>query len=178
MKKTSTYSRKRQTTGSTWNGAAWLNVLQRSTGYSAESPIGSWLATGTQDSADRALQRVKAAFKTFKDGGVWAGDEDNFDLIAHALGVSCIRAGQIAGTNPADNIMMPPLIAGNVAMRKVMTRRKRFGKWEMLPAEVEAVDWALEIYETILLASSPAQMTLAADMRMQAIKGQPLETFA
>ena len=62
-------------------------------------------------------------------------------------------------------------------MRKVMTRRKRFGKWEMLPAEIEAVDWALEIYETILLASSPAQMTLAADLRMQAIAGQPLETF-
>jgi len=177
MRKTSTFSRKRQVSGRTWNGAAWLNVLQRSTGYSTESLPGSWIP-GTQDAADRALQRVKAAFKSLASGQTLASDDEPFDLIAHALGIACIRAGQIAGTAPADNMMLPPLIAANVAMRKVMTRRRRFGHWEMLPAEVESVDWALEIYETILLASSPAQMTLAADMRMKAIAGEPLETFA
>ena len=176
MKKMTAYSRKRQASGRKWNGAAWLNTLQRCTGYSTESLPGSWLP-GTVDAADRALQRVKSAFESLQAGQTPPENEEPFDLIAHALGVSCIRAGQIAGTEPESNVMLPPLIAANAAMRKMMTRRHRFGKWEMLPAEVQAVDWALEIYETILLASSPAQMTLSADMRMQAIAGQPLETF-
>ena len=132
MRKTSAYSRKRQVTGRTWNGAAWLNVLQRSTGYTTESPIGSWLDTGTQDAADNAIARVKQAFQSLKVGTVPPADDEPFDLIVYALGVSCIRAGQIAGTLPSDNPMLPPLIAANAVMRKVMTRRKRFGKWEML----------------------------------------------
>lgn len=177
MKKTTAYSRKRQTTGRTWNGAAWLNTLQRSTGYSTESPLGSWLDTGTQDAADNAIARVMQAFESLKVGVVLAGDEEPFDLIAHALGVSCIRAGQIAGLEPADNAMLPPLIAANAAMRKVMTRRARFGKWQILPTESEAVDWALEIYDTIVRASSPAQMSEAVDLRMKAIAGLPLETL-
>ena len=167
MKKTSTYARKRQANGRhEYNSAAWLNTIQRCTGYSTESLPGSWLPV-TQDAADAALARVKAAFASMRAGQTPASNEEHLDLIAHALGVACIRAGQIAGEKPEDNIMLPPLISANSAMRKVLTRFKRFKKWEMLPPEIEAVDWALEIYETILLASSPAQMTEAADMRMR-----------
>ena len=176
MRKTTAYARKHRRTGATYNAAEWLNVMQRSTGYSDESLPGSTLP-GTQSAADKSLKIVRAAFDAFMHGIVEPHSEEPFDLIVYALGVSCIRAGQIAGTAPSDNPMLPPLIAANAVMRKVMTRRKRFGKWEMLPAEIEALDWALEIYETILLASSPAQMTLAVDLRMKAIAGQPLETF-
>ena len=174
MRKTTAYARKHRRTGAEYNGAAWLNVMQRSTGYSTESLPGSSLP-GTQSEADKSLRIVKAAFNAFKMGVVEPHSEEPLDLIVYALGVSCIRAGQIAGTVPSDNPMLPPLIAANAVMRKVMTRRKRFGKWEMLPAEIETLDWALEIYETILLASSPAQMAISADMRMQAIKGRTQE---
>ena len=177
MRKTTAYARKHRRTGATYNAAEWLNTLQRSTGYSDESLPGSTLP-GTQATADKSIQIVKAAFEAFKAGIVEPHSEEPFDLIVYALGVSCVRASQIAGTEASENIMLPPLITANGVMRKVMTRRKRFGKWEMLPSEMEALDWALEIYETILLASSPAQMTLAVDLRMKAIAGQPLETFA
>ena len=177
MKKTTTYSRKRQVKGQTYNSAAWLNTLQRSTSYSTEPLPGSWLP-GTQSAADRALQRVKAGFESLKRGDVQVEDDEPFDLIVHALGVSCIRAGQIAGTKPESNAMLPPLIAGNAAMRQVMTRRRRFGKWQILPTEIEAVDWALEIYETILMSGSPAEMTLAAELRIKSFAGRPMETFS
>ena len=178
MKKTTAYARKQRRTGGTWNGAEWLNTLQRSTGYTTEPPPGSWIPGGTQDAADKAIKRVKDAFDSLKVGMTPAANEEHFDLLTYALGVSCIRAGVIAGKDPADNIMLPPLIAANAAMRSVLARRRKWGKWEIIAAEVEAVDYAIEIYETIVLASSPAQMSEAVDARMRAIKGQTLETVA
>ena len=175
-RKMTKFSRKRQADGRTWNGAAWLNTLQRCTGYSTESLPGSWVP-GTQDAAENAVKRVMGAFASMKAGQTPAHDEEHFDLIAHALGVACIRASQIAGIEPSDNIMLPPLIAANVAMRAVFARRKKWRKWEMLAAEIEAVDYALEIYQTIVRASSPAQMSEAVDLRMKALRGQTLETL-
>jgi hypothetical protein len=175
-RKMTKFSRKRQAEGRTWNGAAWLNTLQRCTGYSTESLPGSWVP-GTQDAAENAIKLVRDAFESIKAGQTPAHEEDYFDRIVHALGVACIRAGQIAGTEPADNIMLPPLIAGNMAMRAVLARRRKWRKWEMLAADAEAVDYALEIYETIVRASSPAQMSEAVDLRMKALKGKTLETL-
>lgn len=178
MKKTTLYARKRRAPERRqYNSAEWLNVIQRCTGYSPDAPVGSWLDTGTQDAADNAVNRVMTAFASIKTGQTAANNEEPFDLIAHALGVSCMRAGQIAGTEPEQNIMLPPLIAANATLRKVLDRRRKWGKWEMLPAEVEAVDYALEIYETIVRASSPAQMASAVDLRLQALKGRTLETL-
>lgn len=176
MRKTTAYARKHRRNGAEYNGAAWLNVVQRSTGYSAESLPGSWLP-GTQDAAENAVKMVMDAFACMRWGRTPANDERDFDLIAHALGVACVRAGQIAGVEPSDNIMLPPLIAGNAAMRAVLARRKKWLKWEMLAGEIEAVDYALEIYETIVRASSPAQMSEAVDLRLKALKGQTLETL-
>lgn len=176
MRKTSTYSRKRQTVGMQWNGAAWLNTLQRCTGYSTESLPGSWLP-GTQDAADNAVKRVQDAFSSMRSDQTPPDNEEHFDLLAHALGVSCIRAGQIAGTVPQDNLMLPPLIAGNVALRAVFNRRRKWGKWELLAGDIEAIDYALEIYQTIVLASSPAQMSEAVDLRMAAFSGQTIESL-
>lgn len=179
MKKTTLYARKRRAPERRqYNSAEWLNVIQRCAGYTPDAPAGSWLGAGTQDAADNAVNRVMTAFASIKTGQADAANEEPFDLIAHALGVSCMRAGQIAGTAPEQNIMIPPLIAANVTLRKVLQRRRKWGKWEMLPAEVEAVDYALEIYETIVQASSPAQMAEAVELRVKALKGQTLESVA
>lgn len=158
------------------NVPAFLDVMQRCRGYSDEPLPGSWLP-GTQDTADQAIKMVTDAFESMRAGLTPTDTEEHFDLIAHALGVACIRAGQIAGTEPTDNIMLPPLIAANAAMRQVLARRRKWGKWEMLPAEIDAADYALDIYETIVRASSPAQMSDAVDLRMVALKGQFLETL-
>lgn len=174
MKKTTKHGRKLQRTGGEFNGCAWLNTVQRSTSYSTEGVIGSWLG-GTQDAADTALARVKAAFEALKLGDGKNGTTLNIDVLSHALGVSCLRAGRIAGTDPEANEMLPPLIAANMAIRRVIARRKKWGKWQLLDVDVWALDYAIEVYEAILMASSPAQMTEAADARMALFKKQGTE---
>ena len=67
------------------------------------------------------------------------------------------------------------VIAGNMAIRRVIARRKKWGKWQLLDVDVWALDYAIEIYETILMASSPAQMTEAADARMALFAKQGTE---
>lgn len=176
MRKTTAYARKRATRP-TFNGAEWLNTIQRCAGYTDEAPLGSWLPTGTQGAADGAIARVTSAFEAFKADAVTPEDEEQFDLLAHALGVSCIRAGQIAGNVPEHNAMLPPLIAGNHALRRMLARRRKWSKWEMLAKDAAELDWAVEIYETIVRASSPAQMTEASDLRMKAFAGKELESI-
>ena len=175
MRKTTAYARKRATRP-TFNAAEWLNTIRRCAGYTDEAPIGSWLHTGTQSAADDAIAQVKAAFEAFKAGTVQPENEDQFDVMAEALGVSCIRAGQIAGNVPEHNAMLPPLIAGNHALRRMLARRRKWSKWEMLAKDAAELDWAVEIYETIVRSSSPAQMTEASDLRMKAFAGKELES--
>lgn len=157
------------------NKPSWLDVIQRCKPYDDEPIPGSWLP-GTQDVADRSIKLVRDAFHSLKTGSP-PDTERDFDLISHALGVSIIRAGQIAGEVIEDNIMLPPLVDANKAMRAVLARRRKWGKWELLAAEAETLDYALEIYEVIVRASSPAQMSEAVDLRREALKGQFLETL-
>jgi 1,2-phenylacetyl-CoA epoxidase PaaB subunit len=174
-RKTTKFSRKRLATGGLYNGAEWLNTISRCRPYTTETLPGAVVDGSTQEVADKAIEKAREAFARLKAGATPHQDQDDFDRLVHALSVSCVRAGEIAGPAPESNELLPPLIAGNKALRAVLTRRQRFGKWQMLVAEIEAVDWAVEIYETILQASSPAQMTVAMEKHMKWIDGQKLE---
>lgn len=158
------------------NKPSWLDVIQRCAPYSEEQIPGSYLE-GTQEAADRAVKLVRDAFDSLKAGATPPDTERDFDLISHALGVSIIRAGQIAGEVIENNLMLPPLIDGNKAMRAVLARRRKWGKWELLAAEADALDYALEIFETIVRASSPAQMNEAVELRKVALKGRFIESL-
>lgn len=175
MRKTTTYARKQRRADGTYNGAAFLNSIQLTRPYT-ESAMPEIGLQGTEDVALHALELVKTAMATLTSGSTPPGNEENFDLLAHAFGVSCIRAGQIAGSEPEQNALLPPLIAGNVTLRQVLARRRKWKKWEVLPAEAEVLTYAVEIYETILMASSPQQMAHAVDLRLVALKGQTMET--
>ena len=98
MKKTTRYAQQCKRAGNTFEGGAWLNVIQRSTSYSTDSVIGSWLG-GTQAAADKAQARVKKAFEALKAGEVQPKNNDPIDVLSHALGVACLRAGRIAGSD-------------------------------------------------------------------------------
>lgn len=178
-RKTTAYARRCRRLPLT-NGAAWLNTIAECRPYSDDVLPGSWIG-GTQIAATRTKAVVRGCFDRLKAGTTPALDTDDIDTLSHALGVSCIRAGQIAGEDAARNEMLPPLIRGNQALRTIITRRRKWGKWELLPAEVETIDWALEIYETILQASSPTQMVAAVRLRNEALQGQvstPLDAIA
>lgn len=180
MRKTTAYARRCRRDPVT-NGAAWLDTLAACQPYTDEKLPGSWLPEGTQIAATRTKAVVRGCFERLKAGITPLSDTDDVDTLSHALGVSCIRAAQIAGDAASTNEMLPPLIRGNDALRAIILRRRKWTKWEMLPAEVEIIDWALEIYETILQASSPKQMVAAVRLRQETLKGQtaqPLEILA
>lgn len=175
MRKTTAYAR-RLARQPTFNGAAYLNTIQAARPYTEPAaPALGLLAT--EEAAVKALVIVKTALVALTTGATPPGNEDHFDLMSHALGVSCIRAAQIGGPEPESNAMLPPLIDGNNALRQVLNRRRTWGKWQVLPTEGNTLTYAVEIYETILLASSPQQMATAVDLRMVVLKGQTMETL-
>lgn len=174
MRKTTTYARKQRQSGGTFNGAAYLNTIQAARPYT-ETAAPALGLFATHYAALKALVIVKTALVALTTGATPAGNEEHFDLLSHALGVSCIRAAQIEGSEPECNPILPPLIEGNNALRQVLYRRRKWRKWEVLPAEAAALAYAVEVYETILMASSPLQMATAVDLRLLALKGQTME---
>lgn len=175
MRKTTAYAR-RLRREPTFNGAEYLNAIQRARPYTEPAAPALGLFA-TEDAAVKALVIVKTALVAMTTGATPPGNEEHFDLLAHALGVSCIRAGQIGGPEVDSNPMLPPLVDGNNALRQVLNRRRTWGKWQVLPAEADTLRYAVDLYETILLASSPQQMATAVDLRMVALKGQTMETL-
>lgn len=167
-RKMSAYQRKRlgNPTAGHYNGAEFLNTLQRCRPYTDEPIPGSWLE-GTQDAADGARNRVNKALGTLARGAWPDDDTESFDLLAHAIGVTIIRCEEIGGENPHP---MRLAKAGNEALRAIRERRDRVGRWGATRNEQIILAAAVEVYEAILQASSPAQMTAATETRMKVLE--------
>lgn len=171
MRKTSTYARKVRNnigiyTDGAYNSATFLNIIQRCRPYMDEPIIGSDL-DGTQDACDKAMIIMRDAFVTIKTGKADPHDSREFDLLAHALGITYLRACDIAGTDSFDNPMLPIWNAGNEALRRCRDRYNKLHRWGFDGPALDELDAALELYETILQSSSPAQMEDASVRRLE-----------
>jgi hypothetical protein len=165
-KKMTPYARKRlgNPNAGTYNGAEFLNTLQRCRPYTDEPIPGSWVE-GTQGAADKARNSVNAALGALARGAWDAEDDEQFDLLAHAVGVTVIRCIEIGGEK--DNAALIQAHKGTEALRSIKERRVRTGKWGATRPEQIAMSESLEVYEAILQASSPAQMSGATEKRMR-----------
>ena len=171
MRKTSTYANKqRQRNDGTFNGAEWLNTIQRCRPYTEEPIIGSWV-DGTQSAATKAQLLVRESFQSIK-AGTADNDGRDFDIICHALGVTWLRAIEIAGEDEFDNAMLPIIKTANTAMERCRSRFTTLGRWGFDGPALDEVDAGIELYETILQASSPAQMTAVSDQRNAILEAQ------
>lgn len=170
MRKTSAYARKmrRRPAGEVFNGAEWLNTIQRCTQYSNEAPAGSWLG-GTLQTAERMRETVRGAYERLINGQVPPADTDAFDHLAHAVGVALVRTHETGGDRSAA---LEVLALAKVALNAVKNRWQRLNKWGATRIEQEALGDAVDLYETILFSSSPAQMAEAARARMRILKAQ------
>jgi len=170
-RKTSTYARRmrRQPDGGTFNGAEWLNTFQRCRGYTDEAIPGAFNADGGQTIAVArgAALRVRAAFDNIKTGQVPGDDTEPHDMLAHALGVAWLRAIDIAGPDASTNTMLPIIQAGTDAVLRMAERKRRLNVWGLDGPGLVQVAEALDVYDEILMNSSPAQMSAAADKRAQ-----------
>lgn len=121
----------------------------------------------TVTAARGAALRVRAAFDSIKTGSVDGSDSEPHDLLAHALGVAWLRALQIAGGDYAENPMLPILKDGIDAVQRMAERKHRLNVWGLDGPGITQVADALDVYDEILMNSSPAQMAAAADKRAQ-----------
>lgn len=167
-KKMSAYTRKRlgiQNAG-TFNGAEFLNTLQRCRPYTDEPLPGSWLE-GTQDAADNARNHVNRALGALVGHKLKPEESAEFDLLAHAIGVALIRSLEIGGE---DCQPVADCREGAKALRSIQARRNELGKWATTRPEQLALGEAILVYEAILQASSPQQMVDATQARMKILE--------
>ncbi|WP_294767448.1 hypothetical protein [uncultured Rhodoferax sp.] len=170
MRKTSTYARKQRNSGGIYNGAAGFNVIQRCRQYTSEPLPGMAAVEGTQTAATKAMLIVREAYEAMRNNAC-INPEHDFDALAHAIGVAWIRAVQIAGEDEFTNTMLPILRLANDALARSKERFMRIGRMAFDGPAIDQVAAGIEVYESILQSSSPAQMTMAADERLAAILG-------
>jgi hypothetical protein len=168
MRKQSAYARKIQRKPY-YNGAMFLNVIQRCRPYTDDPIVGTSIE-GNQSAATKAMIMVRDAFQSIKAGTSPKNECRDFDILAHAFGVTTLRSIDIAGQDPCLNPMLPICRAGNDALERCRVRRNRFEKWEFDKPAVAEVDAAIELYETILQSSSPAQMEEATVRRIEILE--------
>jgi len=173
-RKTTAHGRKLARTGGIRNGAEWINAISRCQPYTNELIPGA-IGTTAAD-AEQSIARVADAYHALKANQTPPNDARDFNLLAHALGISEMRAEADGGRAALD--LLPTIAAGNAALGKIRTRREKWGKWEMLPAESEVIFDALAGYENILVGSSPAQMSLAIDRRLSWLRLQADDRLA
>lgn len=167
-RKTSTYSRKRRA-GHTFNGAEWLNVVQRSRTYTDDAPIPG--IDGTESAVVKAEVLVRDALAALLEHAKPLDPERTFDILSHAIGVSMIRALQVMpdeGRNPA----LPILKGGSAALVRSIERYQDASAWGMDGPGRQQLTDAIEVYAEILRASSPAQMAKATDERLRILAGR------
>lgn len=166
MRKTSAYARRARREQRTWNAAEWLNTITKCRPYDPE-PLPGAIATETSyTAAEKAIVNVRRAFEAIKLG---TATKESWDKLTHATGVTKIRSVQIAGDG---NDIFLALEEADAALMKVKVRYQKWGKWEVLPKEVQDIAYGLDLYEMVLTRSSPAQMAEAADIREQILKKQ------
>ena len=165
-KKMTAYSRKRPA-GYSYNKLAFVNRIALNRPYT-EEPIPGGFVSYTQEAADKSRNRVNAALGTLARGAWDPADDEPFDLLAHAVGVTVIRCIEIGGEK--DNDALKQAHKGTDALREIKARRIRTGKWGATRPEQLGLSESLEVYEAILQASSPAQMVKATEKRMRILE--------
>lgn len=170
-RKMSAYGRRmqRQPSKGLYNGAEWMNTIQRCRQYTEEIVPGSKEGK-TISAAINALRDVRGALNSLLDHEVAADDVLPHDLLAHAIGITVIRSLQIAGDG--ENPTQPITRAASEAMLSIRARWERLGKWGVTGPERQALIDVVDAYEAILLASSPAQMQKAHEIRLASLKEQ------
>jgi hypothetical protein len=168
MRKTSAYARKQKRTGGVFNGAQWLNTLQRCRAYAPTGDLpGSWIE-GTETAAIKAELLVRDAAAHLLAHKKPLDCERTFDILAHAVGVATIRALQIE-PDEAKNPAIEPLKDATQALRRAIERYRASGAWGLDAKGHQCMPNAIEIYALILRNSSPEQMSEATEERMKII---------
>lgn len=168
MRKTSKYANKRRVTpGLVPAPDHWVDVIGRSRPFTDEPVIPGTTIGSSQETVTNVSLLVRSAYEALRDG---RGNRGDWELLCEALGESQIRAAEIEGIEGGE--LAATLAPAINAMRRMRDRYFKVGKFGLDGPALHEIPAALDVYEAILQASSPAQMAAAAVKRVQAINKQ------
>lgn len=109
-------------------------------------------------------------------GLVPSADAETHDYLAHCIGVAQIRVCDIGiadranGGIEAANELLVTLNAAAQGLLRARSRHARTGKWGLDGPAIEPLRSAIDIYETVLYASSAQQMEHAQSTRLSQLQ--------
>lgn len=170
MRKTSAYARRRRREGkSVEPGVMPLAEFSR---WQHEIRIRqSYGDGGLEEVAMQASNLTLVALTKFLEHSVKPDDYEPHDALAHAIGVATLRAIEIHGGtegNPALQI----LDAGRDALLRTRQRWEQTKQWGLDGPARQQLSDAVDVYQEILMASSPLQMQKACDLRYEILTGK------
>lgn len=121
----------------------------------------------------RILLKAHSHLDLLERGLVPAGDEETHDYLCHVVGISQIRVCDIGMANKASggidaaNELLLTLNAAAQGLMRARERHAKGGKWGLDGPALEPLRGALDIYETVLSASSAQQMEEAQGVRLR-----------
>lgn len=158
MRKTSTYARKRA-----------MRHANVSPGFDKVIGRCQQYAGNTIFNPDAHLLPVRLALQCLIDRSVPTDDVHNHDTLAHAIGEAEVRYLEIGGR---DNPAMPILIKAGQALLRARERWERLGVWGLDGPAIQELKDGVDLYEQVLLMSTPQQMHDAAMIRWRWIEMQ------
>lgn len=133
---------------------AMFRVIQGSRPYRDANP----------NAATNIMVKLRLALQRLSDMATPADDIQDHDELMHAMAVALVRSHEIAGS---DNPCKEPLMEGVQALQRASERRGRTGRWGLDGPGIQALREAVDIYEEILMESSPKQMQKAYEKHLK-----------
>ena len=158
MRKTSTYMRKRKAliTDGVMAIKNPMHLMWQCRTFNKDD--------GTDQNAQFTLNLIVDAYERMCNGV--STDTDDFDYLAHAVGVAEIRLSEMGGDK---TVALAVISDANAGLTRARNRYLKWGKLELDKQAVEHIGEALDMYETILIESSPRLMANAVETRLRVL---------
>lgn len=134
------------------------------------------------EAAPRDVERIMLKARLHLDmlvrGTVPTGDVETHDYLCHVVGIAQIRVVDIGVANRASggiqsaNELLDTLNAAAQGLLRARERHDRTGRWGLDGPAIEPLRESMDIYETVLGASSVMQMEQAQTVRLASLKAQ------
>lgn len=124
----------------------------------------------------RILLKAHLHLDMLERGLVPSGDEETHDYLCHVVGIAQIRVCDIGMANKASggidaaNELLLTLNAAAQGLLRARERHAKAGKWGLDGPALDPLRGALDIYETVLSASSAQQMEEAQGVRLRCLQ--------
>ena len=165
MRKTSKYAKKKARQPVVRD--MWLKKIQDNKPYSSESLFGE---TPTIVKAQNSINTVRSAYNRIDNRLSSSDKQQDYELLAHAVVISQIRTFDSEGEG--RKAVMEVLNEAVVALEGVANTWRATKQWEMTAEQALVLADAVNIYEQIVLSSTPYEMEKAQTSRLDWLLGE------